>query len=107
MTSATTETEFRHKIGDALFTLHIPYDSGAEETIMYPIVKRTEHYAYVNGRHYHDRDKLIRFSVADLESKGNAYNRARHLLLHTRPLPHWPVMPAEVHKPEQRAIGRP
>ncbi len=53
-----------------------------------------------------DARRLARFSIADLESTGQAYNRANRMLLYTRPLPHWPLMPAEVRAPGQQAISQ-
>jgi hypothetical protein len=99
-------TTFRHTIGDALYDLHIPYDDylAPEETLMYTIVKRTAKFVYVRSRHSWERDKLIRFSVADLERTGEAWNAANRMLLHTRPMPNWPLMPAVVSKPDQLAI---
>jgi hypothetical protein len=99
--------EFRHKIGDELYDLE--YHEGAdgrihEETVAYPIVRRTERYVYVNSRHAWERQKIIRFSVDDLERAGRAYSAANHFGVNVRPLPHWPLMPAIVRKPEHLAI---
>jgi hypothetical protein len=100
-------TEFRHKVGDALYELYTPYDDylAPEQTISYRIVKRTDRFVYVHGRLYSTRDKLIRFSIEDLETEGHAWNRPHRMFLYTRPLPHWPLMPAVVSKPEQPALG--
>lgn len=101
------ETEFRHKIRNELYDLMI-YDSGPDETVAHTIVKRTACYVYV--RQFCDRPgridpgHLVRFSVADLERDGRDWNAANRMLLYTRPLPHWPLMPAIVTTPEPLAI---
>ena len=92
---------FRHEIGDALYDLHDleqPLREGGEYqmTVMHTIVKRTERFVYVHdmcdrpGRVWPGR--LCRLSVADLERQGYAFSRAHHLMLHTRPMPHWPLL---------------
>jgi hypothetical protein len=92
---------FQHKIGDALYDLHtyeqpLREGGGCEVTVMHTIVKRTERFVYVYelcdhpGRIYPGR--LARFSVADLERDGVGFNRAHRLMLHTRPMPHWPLL---------------
>ena len=83
-----------HTIGDCLYYLHTPYDDGPEEVRMCPILKRTTRYVYVDAdQHLVRRERrLVRFSVADLEANGEAWNRANRMLLHTRPLPHWPLL---------------
>jgi hypothetical protein len=100
-------TEFRHKVGDALYELYTPYDDNLvpQQTISYPIVRRTGRFVYVHGRLYSTRDKLIRFSIEDLETTGRAWNRPHQMSLYTRPLPHWPLMPIVVSKPEQPALS--
>ena len=86
-------SEFRHKIGDHLYDLFIgPDDQVGDWVQMYPVVKVTDRYVWVNGPHPWDRDRMMRFSREDLETKGRAWNQAQRLGLHTRPLPHWPVL---------------
>lgn len=98
--------EFRHKITDVLYDL-VTYEDHdiPDETVTYPVVKITERYVWVRGRHRWDSERLYRFSRDDLERTGRAWNAANRLGLNVRPLPHWPLMPAVVTKPEQLAIG--
>ena len=93
--------EFRHKIGDALYDL-LTHDQplreggGCEETVMYTIAKRTARFVYVHE--FCDRPwrihpgSLVRFSVAELELTGRAWNQSHRMGLHTRPMPHWPIL---------------
>lgn len=95
--------EFRHKIGDSLFDLW-EWDGFGPETIEYPILRRTDRYFYIQGRLLADEGHLIRFSVAELERDGRAWNAANRMALYTRPLPHWPLMPPEVRVPQRLVI---
>ena len=99
-------TEFRHKIGDCLYDLYTPYEmnDAPDEVRMYPILKRTDRYVYVDAdEHLLRRERrLARFSVADLESKGHASNRPNRMLLYTRPLPDWPLLVVSIDR--QRAL---
>jgi hypothetical protein len=98
-------TDFKFVIGDALYDLYTPYDSGDDETWEYPVVKRTERYVYVYDCPWRDfARRLVRFSIADLERDGQAWNAANRMLLYTRPLPHWPHMPPIVRKPVPLAL---
>jgi hypothetical protein len=107
-------TTFRHKIGSELYDLFIhdgPYmpGGGCEETVTYTIVKRTARYVYVHTgcdrpSRLYPGEHLARFSVDELERTGRAWNASHRMSLHTRPMPHWPLMPAIVTTPERLAI---
>ncbi len=105
-------TEFRHKIGDCLYDLYTPYEmnDAPDEVWMYSIRRRTSRYVYVH-RHPDHRpcrsdDHLVRFAIADLETKGRAWNQANRMDLYTRPLPHWPLLVVSIDR--QRALrGQP
>lgn len=101
---------FRHKIGDALYDLFtheqpLHEGGGCDETVMYTIVKRTERFVYVHE--FCDRPwrihpgGLVRFSVAELEAKGRGWNQAHRMSLHTRPMPHWPLLVLSVETANQ------
>jgi hypothetical protein len=97
-------TEFRHKITDALYDLVHPYEcnDAPDYVVMHPVVKVTERYVWVHGRHHWDRERLMRFSRDDLERKGCAWNRPNRLTLYTRPMPDWPLLVVDI-----RDIPRP
>lgn len=101
MTGPSAQGGFCHKIGDALYDL-VDHDQplregdDCEETVMYTIAKRTERYVYVHE--FCDRPwrihpgRLVRFSIDELERKGHGWNRTHRMGVHTRPMPHWPLL---------------
>lgn len=91
MTEAATE--FRHKIGDALYDLFEDFEGQLDSWVqVYPVAKITDRYVWVNGCHRWDADRLMRFSRDDLERTGRAWNQSQRLGLRTRPMPDWPIL---------------
>lgn len=97
-----TEPGFRHQIGDALydlFTYEQPLRSGGncDETVMYPLVRRTERYIYALRWPWLP-ESVMRFSRETLERDGKAWNGRWRIQAHTRPMPHWPTLLIETHR---------
>jgi hypothetical protein len=92
----------RHEIGDSLYDLFTDADGQIpDRVIMYPVAKVTERYVWVRGGWFYDEDRTYRFSRADLESKGYAFNRANRLMLHAAPMLDWPPLVVSVSGPRE------
>ena len=110
MSGAPAVRTRHHDIGDALYDLFTDSDGQApDRVLMYPVKKITERYVWVRnhaclcgGTHPWDDDRrLMRFSRADLEAEGCAWNQPGRLLLRTRPMLDWPPLVVSVSGPRQ------
>lgn len=97
--------DFVHKIGEALYDLFEDPDGQADSFVkVYPVVRITPQFVYVRGAMRYERDRIYRFSRADLEADGRAWNGKHRLGLRTKPMPDWPLLVVEVRKTAPLAL---
>jgi hypothetical protein len=97
--------QFRHKIGDALYDLFTDPDGQTPDAVvMWPVIRVTKCYVWVNGPRRWNRDRVYQFSRDDLELRGRGWNQRHRMALYVRPLPDWPVLLVDSRVSEQAAI---
>jgi hypothetical protein len=100
-------TEFRHKIGDALYEFDDgDYDGNGQpdRVRVWPVIKITDRFIYV--RHpMREYTTTYRLDREELEREGRISHRRAFRSLYVRPKLDWPMAVISVSAPGQLAIG--